>query len=530
MKSSMKKTISLLLSLLFMFSMGVTVSCGTRQKDSKVLTIKVYKAGYGDMFVHAWKEDFEAMYEEEGYKIDIAESNVNMIGAPVNNELILGKNNMTDLYITGNASPSSLWQLSEDEEMDMVAANLNDVMDSYPIKKDKTEETTKIADKLLDGYAEYFRWNDAYYCFPYYSAPVGIVVNPEAYKKAMGEVGYPNTTDEFLSALSTIEGKKSSTGVYPLAFGGDNAYTYTYGVEDVWVAQYEGTDYYKEFVSFGGVNSANEAAAMYDKDGWRESLSVVKEMQTSKNMANGSSGFKHTEAQGNLVLGQAAFMVTGAWLQNEMYANYAAEVVNMEMIKTPVISALGTKIGLTSDAELSFVVTCIDEKKNYEETKTAVAAEFAGVNITEEQYNAVAKARGIFYDWGVPAQIVVNSYSPNVELAKLFLRYIASDDAARRAYSASTLVTPYASLSVDYTTASGRYTTFMKSVDDIRKGSDSSYIYRITLDKRAKYLLGFFSSYPTLELTWLTKSTLSVDTVLSEEMEFMRGLWTSNVR
>lgn len=527
MKGKIKKTAALLLACTSMVSMVTMTSCfGGKEKDAKVLTVKVYKAGYGDTFVHAWKEDFEAMYAAEGYKIDIAESNVNLTGAPVTNELIMGKNNTTDLYITGNAAPSSLWKLSEDEEMDMVAANLNDVMNSYPIKKDKTEETTKIADKLLDGYAQYFMWKGSYYCFPYYSSPVGLVVNPQAYKKVMGDVAYPNTTDELLAAISEIESKKSSTSVYPLAFAGDNAFSYMYGVEDVWVAQYEGTDYYKEFVSYNGVESAEEAAAMYDKDGWKESLKIVKEMQQTKNMANGSSGFKHTEAQGNLVLGQAAFMVTGAWLQNEMYANYANEVVGMEMIKTPIISALGTKIGLKSDATLSQLVACIDEGKNFAETKAAITAE----TITEEQYNAVAKARGVFYDWGVPAQIVVNSYSPNVELAKLFLRYIASDDAAQRAYAASTLITPYASSSVDYTKDPTKYTTFMKSIDEIRKGEGSSYIYRIALDKRAEYMLGFFNAYTTLELTWLTKSTLSVADVLSAEQNKMKELWTSNAR
>jgi ABC-type glycerol-3-phosphate transport system substrate-binding protein len=136
----------------------------------------------------------------------------------------------------------------------------------------------------------------------------------------------------------------------------------------------------------------------------------------------------------------------------------------------------------------------------------------------------------VFYDWGVPAQIVVNSYSPNVELAKLFLRYIASDDAAQRAYAASTLITPYASSSVDYTKDPTKYTTFMKSIDEIRKGEGSSYIYRIALDKRAEYMLGFFNAYTTLELTWLTKSTLSVADVLSAEQNKMKELWDSNAR
>jgi ABC-type glycerol-3-phosphate transport system substrate-binding protein len=172
------------------------------------------------------------------------------------------------------------------------------------------------------------------------------------------------------------------------------------------------------------------------------------------------------------------------------------------------------------------LVTCIDEGKNFADTQAAISEQ----TITEEQYNAVAEARGVFYDWGVPAQIVVNSYSPNVDLAKLFLKYIASDDAAQRAYAASTLITPYASSAVDYKQDESKYTNFMKSIDEIRKGTNSSYIYRIALDKRAEYMLGFFNRYTTLELTWLTKSTLTVDTVLNDEMEFIKELWASNVR
>lgn len=529
MKGKMKKAVALLLACTSMMSVATMASCGgSKKKDAKVLTVKVYKAGYGDMYVHAWKEDFEEMYAEEGYKIDIEESNVNMTGAPVTNELIMGKNNTTDLYITGNASPSSLWQLSEDEEMDMVAANLDDVMNSYPIKKDKTEETTKIADKLLKGYAQYFQWNGTYYCFPYYSSPVGLVVNPNTYKEVMGDVAYPNTTDELLATISTIADKKDDTDIYPLAFGGDNAFSYMYGVEDVWVAQYEGKDYYNEFISYSNTNSADEAAELYNKDGWRESLAVVKEMQQTKNMVKGSSGFKHTEAQGRLVTDQAVFMVTGAWLQNEMYENYAEEVVGMEMLKTPVISALGTKIGLSSDKVLSLLVTCVDEGKTLEEAQAVVNGAFAGETITQEQYSAIATARGIFYDWGVPAQIVVNSYSPNVELAKLFLRYVASDDAAKIAYQASTLITPYASADIQFENI-GKPTNFMQSIHNIRKNANSSYIYRIALDKRAEYMLGFFTRYTTLELTWLTKSTLKVEDVLAGEMESMKSLWESNV-
>ena len=54
----------------------------------------------------------------------------------------------------------------------------------------------------------------------------------------------------------------------------------------------------------------------------------------------------------------------------------------------------------------------------------------------------------------------------------------------------------------------------MKSIDEIRKGANSSYIYRIALDKRAENMMGFFNVNRTLELTWLTKNTLSAASLI----------------
>jgi maltose-binding protein MalE len=54
----------------------------------------------------------------------------------------------------------------------------------------------------------------------------------------------------------------------------------------------------------------------------------------------------HTTAQHLFMKGEAVFMSNGAWLQMEMSANYKEEAGNMTMIATPVISALGVKLGL----------------------------------------------------------------------------------------------------------------------------------------------------------------------------------------
>lgn len=526
MKANIKKTISLIVALICVLSVAFAMTGCKKKKDLNVLSIKVYKAGYGDMYVHAWIEDFEKIYEKEGYRVEIEKSNLNITGSTVTNEMVLGKNNTVDLYVTGNLAPYALKRASDNLDMDMIAANLNDVFDSYPTKKDGTQEKVKIADKLLKGYAQYFKLGNDYYAFPYYTAPFGLVVNPEAFKEHVGNVDYPRTTDEFLKMVDKVADKAEADKnlvVRPFAFAGKNAFSYLYGVEDVWVAQYEGLDYYKAYTSLDNVKNAEEAGALYDRQGWKESLKVIKEMQQTRNVMPGSAGAEHSLAQADLVKGRAVFMVNGAWLQNEMYNNFAADVVKMEMIKTPIISALGTKIGLKDDATLSKLVALIDDGKTYNEAKTQISG------LTETQYNAVKDARNIFYDWGVPAQILINAYSPNVELAKKFLRYVASDDAARRAFAASTLLTPYASSEVDISADANRYTNFIRSFDQIRSGQDAKYIYRQMLGTRADNALGFFNHYTSLEVTWLTQGTLTVDDVITAEKEKIEELWEDNI-
>ena len=65
------------------------------------------------------------------------------------------------------------------------------------------------------------------------------------------ELAVPKTTDELVACFETIQGKVAETGVYPTAWAGFNAYTYWYMVEDVWAAQYDGVETYKNFLNMG---------------------------------------------------------------------------------------------------------------------------------------------------------------------------------------------------------------------------------------------------------------------------------------
>lgn len=521
----MKTKKVLCLTMATLLSATAFAACGGQAgvvDEEKTLNIKVYKSGFGDTYVHAWIDQFEALYETEGYKINVVEANDQIQATTVTNEMILGNKNAIDLYITGNVTPHRLRDASYQEDMDMIAANLDDVFSSKPINAKGEEENITIADKLKDGYAEYFQLDGTYYVFPYRSAPVGLVVNPVVYSQYATE--YPRTTNELLEVVDDI---RTAAKVYPFAFAGGNAYSYLYSVEDVWVAQYAGVDYYGDYCSFNDVTSADEAAACIGNEAWAASFDVISAIQNPKNMANGSINFQHAQAQSNLITGKAAFMVTGAWLQNEMFMDYADRVINMEMIATPVLSEVGVKIGLPSDDVLSALVKCVDEHKTADEAIAQVQSQYS-ITVTAEQYAQVVKARGVFYDWGIPDQVVVNAYSKKIDIAKLFLRYLASDDAAKVAYESSTMRMPYDSANVDYSII-GKQTNFLTSVNNITKNAEAAYIYRQATGKRADYSIGFFNQYDGLEKTVMSNRELTGAKIVADEQTKMKEIWDERV-
>ena len=491
-------------------------SGGTNNKpsnDTKTLNIKIYKSGYGDAFVSNWIYEFENIYKDEGYKINIVDSTEYLQGSMVTNEMILGKKNTTDLYITGNVSPNALKNASDSEEMDMIAAKLNDVYDSTPIKADGTEETVKIKDKLMPGFDKYYKLGDDYYTFAFRSSPVGLVVNPDVFPAGKE---YPRTSDELLALCDEI---RDIDGLYPFAYGGQNAHAYLYGMEDVWVAQYSGIGYYQDFCAMNYEVPA-EAYELYKNEGWIKSLDVIKKIQSGAtgekyNFAN-AVGAKANQAQHNLLTGKAVFMCVGQHLQNEMYTNYAEATKKMIMLKAPVLSAIKDKCeSIGTDAELSALVKAVDEGR------TELSGD--GYEVTESDYTTVKTARNIVYDWGAPHSIVVNAYSEKLDIAKLFLRYIASDDAARTAYLASTSVSCYSvGSSVDYS-AMHTDSEFLKTAAKVSEAA--SVIYRMPLGNRTKYSMDIFNVHLGLENKFYSNDSLTAEKVMEDEYKRAKELW-----
>lgn len=510
-----KRIISAVLAAVSAVSLCGCVGGGNVSADEKTLNIRVYKSGYGDAYVYNWIYEFENAFKEEGYRVNVVDSTEGLQGTTVTNEMILGSKNTTDLYIAGNVSPRNLKVASDNEEMDMIAANLDDVYDSYPIKADGSEESVKIKDKLTEGFAQYFMLDGSFYTFAFRTSPVLLTINPDVYP---ANREYPRTTDELISVCDDI---RSNGNIYPFAYGGRNAASYLYGMEDVWVAQYSGTGYYADFLSMSSEDSAT-AYDLYKNEGWIESLDVIARIQqgATKEKRNFDGGISSSanNAQDALLRGKAAMMCVGQQLQNEMFVNYAAQTKKMTAIKVPVISAI-TKLcdSIENDEELSALVKAIDNGE------TAISGE--GYNVTEEDFARVKAARNVVYDWGAPHSIILNSYSQKLDIAKKFLRYIASDDAAKTAYAASTTMSCYTKgAKVDYTSMH-EDSNYLKSVISATEG-DITTIYRFALGKRSEYSIPFFTgSRASLENELYANKTLTASAIMSEEYEAVKKSW-----
>ena len=437
-----KKFIAIALSAAMVTSVA-SMATGCKKEaivnDGKTVNVRLYKAGYGDEYMTAWANAFSELYAEEGYKINVVEATTTIQGVNVTNELTMKEKNGIDLYLAGQISNGSIASVSNTEGF-VVAEDLTDLMQLPAIGKDGKEESVKIIDKLKAGTAEELLitsddeklkdYKNKWYAMPYMHSVSGLVVNVPLLTSY--ELEIPLTTGDLLNCFKVINEKNATvTGdnkVYPTVWAGDNAYRYLDCTYATWFAQYSGLETFNKWRTFNGTNSLEEILAIYDDKGLELSVELMNVLLDLKNAPSGTISMAHGLAQHQLLSDKAVFMANGNWLQNEMGANYKQKISDMKMIKMPIISELGVKIGLgadvaTAEPKLKEVIKLIDEGKTDEQI-----VQTAGV--TADQAKAVRDARSIYYGGIGGAVGVINPFSPVKDVAKLFLRFIASDDAA----------------------------------------------------------------------------------------------------
>lgn len=537
-----KRVLSVILAS--MLAVASLTGCGGEKgmsKDDKTLNVRVYKGGYGDDAIRALAAAFSSAYAEKGYQVNVVSADSSIQGTTVTNELLLGDNNGIDMYFTANVTPSMLVTNSLESDVDMIAADLSDVYASKPIGSDGVEEELTIAEKLKPGFIDYQtyygdveEYNGKPYGFALRTSPSGFIVNEELLSQYGLEL--PRTTDELVNCYTTIAAKTGDTGIYPNAWAGYNASSYWYMVEDVWVAQYSGVDTYQKFLTMEYSDDMSEGWKVYEDEGWTKSIEVLEILLNQDYAPVKTISMDHNTAQHKFLGGEAVFMSNGAWLQNEMAANYEAEAKKLVMIKTPVISALGVKLGLDGnggsdaakcDTILSQIVGFIDEGKADAEIITEVSGANS-VTVTTEQIEAIRMARSIYYDKGVEETVILNAYSEKLDIAKLFLRFIASDAGCEIMFDYSASYAPYKT-SEDFAEADSD-SQFMSSVNAIANQENAQYIYRRPSGYRFLFNVDFFSKHMEYEKAIASsRGKLTAEDIMSDELEYAKEIWAKRV-
>lgn len=443
MKKNLAKIISVFLSLITVFSVGL--GCGSDPVPDTATDIQIsyWESGFGKTYISQIIKRFGEIHPE--YNVILESSSA------VNADTLYldPTSNSIDLYITAFGSKNAYADLIEP---------LDDLLNEKP----DGENGLTIGEKFGDIVAKNRADDGKVYGLPAITGSLtGMIYNLNMFKDKDGNYyDVPNTTDEFVKLALTIK----ADGKTPFVYYKD----YWYYIFESWVAQYEGVDNYYDirngfYTDSNGEKHANDVRIITESQGRYEAYKVMSELLGPKGYAySNTNNFNHTQAQTYFLSEKAVMQPNGSWVENEM--KNLENDAEVRMMKTPVLSAFGKKIGISTDRHLSIIVDYVDGK-----TLTAAEAEIVN-SYSDDIINQVREARSIHYI-GALMDVVIPIYSNAKDAAKEFLKFYYSDEAMLIAQnSLNTFVG--LKYSVEPELDKSAWSDFMKSVDDIRKDAN----------------------------------------------------------
>ena len=529
MANTFKKIVALLLGAMLL--LGLLAGCSGEEipeqqigedGQSNTIIISYSPSGYNYSWVEKLIETFNETYKDKGIQAVLQLRD----GGYVEQELKLGpEKNDIDIYFANNMSLDNLLDYSKKvmrNDTDPLLAPLDDVFNSPAIGADGKEETRTIGERLMPGYEVYYRysgkiekWHGQIFALTAQSGIEGVIMNPSVLAKA-GITKMPNTSDELIACMDTVyqKGVVEGGGYYPYTWAGANAPGYWGALYDYWFIQQIGVDAWNDFCATKPASGdvLNDGWQVYDNIAIQKALEPMRELLHLDYSADGSVNATHIEAQHVLAVGEAAMMVTGDWLQEEMELEYFDEVSQCVMIKAPILSSLGTEWGI-SDADLSKAIDLLDAGK----TNAEICAAVSGLDEAEAQ--KLRDARNVVYGLGGRYQTVIPNYSNCVENAKLFLRFMYSEDGCRILLEESSAVPPLLCDSYEYSNPTpfvdscidiidnpdAVFTAFNEQISPIRAGSDMLQWSSNTFSTPNTYKALLMNEDYTAEYVWQTE-------------------------
>ena len=436
--------------IVLVFAVFIAVQMFTKEESrtgENILEIHVFDLGYGTEWVNKAAEKF--MEENEGVEID-----VKILYNSIETMLLAGPEITTADILMGECTTHQRFVRETLDDGSPILADLTDLYDEVV-----DGETKTIKQRLYKSVEESFNYcgTDRYYGFPIINDVNGLYYNIGMFRDSGWSV--PRTTNELIGLATTIASKvptaKKNKEVYPFIwFPGYWNYCLP-----VWWAQYEGLEtYLNYFHPSQNIRPTSENSEYKKQLGNKYALEVLNDIVNPSLHTNfsypGCISALFTDIQTNFLLGTAAMIPNGGWMENEMKEE--SENADFGIMKMPVISELGVKLGIT-ESELCSIISYIDGDTNTEPDFTSTNS------LTKEQVmQAVIDARSLnsmSVSYAYPA--LVPAYSDAIPLAKKFLAYMTSSEARKIIFKNSGILP--CSTSENDLTASRLDSTFSKS-------------------------------------------------------------------
>lgn len=433
----MNKKVTKLVSLLAAFGMTLPTlaSCsgggglggGSKAPEGEhVLQVYCTEAGYGVEWLKALLDLFkeQAWVKEKYPNLQIPYPTTNDVRSFPQSMIEAGKKtNSYDLLFGIGANSLG----GTDSEL----LNLAEGVYNTTVPGEDVLYKDKLATSLLQShkYTNLSNLDSEEYYFTSWIGGMSSFVYNETILQSFG-LDVPKTTDEFISVCATIkanEGKdngKYNKGSSILQSADADYWQYAF---PNWWAQYDGIDGYNNF--YNGIYNNRYSVDIFKMPGRLESLKVIETLldYDSGYLDKATFNYQFMQAQTAFLQGNDAFFFTGDWFTNEMRGIYQELEANNQlggsfrMMRMPIVSALGTKLGIT-DAELSAIVDYIDGE-------TATAPSFTStVGMSNDAViERVREARSINFSLSSVHVGFIPKYAEGKEVALDFLRFMATD-------------------------------------------------------------------------------------------------------
>ena len=396
--------------------------CGkkTAANDDQTLEIYIQNLGYGTQWL---KDEIELFKEQDWVKEKYP--NLNIPDIQYNSEYGFGveqikageKVNSTDLFFMSTGYDL---QGAVDSNNNPYLESLNDVFES----KVPGEEVL-YKDKMYDSFEMSSKYDDTYWSTCWSAYYEGFLYNADLFEELGLEV--PRTTNEMIALCQKVSDLGGKNPAYDKDYSimmstsrAEAAY-WQYMAFPIWWSQYEGLDnYYNYWKGIDVITGTVDSRDVLKQEGRLESMKVVQELLNKYSFV-GAGSIDFIEAQTRFLFGDGLIMANGDWFYTEMRDTVDGLKekdieYDIRFMKNPIISSIVNTLDTVKDeATLVAVIDAVDN------------GETSYANVSDEDFARIKEARSVVYTEAYMQQAFIPSYSTSKELAKDFLRFLATD-------------------------------------------------------------------------------------------------------